>query len=70
MILLLGVIGITGEWRHRTITSTILAAPSRVRLLLAKVLSYSAAGVVLSLASTATILLVGNITLSAQGTRR
>ena len=33
VIVLLGAIGMTGEWRHRTITSTILASPDRVPLL-------------------------------------
>ena len=42
-----------GEWRHRTITSTVLAAPDRLRLLTAKTLSYAVAGVVLSLGPTA-----------------
>ena len=28
-VVLLGAIGTTGEWRHRTITSTVLAAPDR-----------------------------------------
>ena len=49
-ILLLAVIGITGEWRHRTITSSILAAPDRLRFLAAKTISYAAAGVVVSVA--------------------
>ena len=35
-ILLLGVMGMAGEWRHRTITSSVLAAPDRLRLLAAK----------------------------------
>ena len=30
-ILLLGVTGMAGEWRHKTITSSVLAAPARVR---------------------------------------
>ena len=47
-IVLLGAVGMTGEWRHRTITGTVLAAPDRVRLLAAKTLSYSAAGVALA----------------------
>ena len=30
-ILLLGVTGMAGEWRHRTITSSVLAAPDRMQ---------------------------------------
>ena len=66
-ILLLGVIGMAGEWRHRTITGTVLAAPNRLRLLAAKTLSYAVAGAVLSLIVTATIMLVGTVILSARG---
>jgi ABC-2 type transport system permease protein len=66
-ILLLGVMGMAGEWRHRTITGTVLAAPDRLRLLGAKVLSYAAAGALLSLIVTVTIMLVGTIILSARG---
>lgn len=66
-IILLGVIGMAGEWRHRTITSTVLAAPDRLRLLTAKMLSYAAAGVLLSLIVTLTIMVVGSVILSARG---
>ncbi|MDQ4048499.1 MAG: ABC transporter permease [Actinomycetota bacterium] len=66
-ILLLGVMGMAGEWRHRTITSTILAAPDRLRLLGAKTLSYAVAGVVLSLIVTVTIMAVGTLILSSRG---
>ena len=71
-IMLLGVIGMAGEWRHRTITGTVLAAPDRLRLMTAKMLAYAAAGVVLSLIVTVTIMLVGTIILSSRGfdTRR
>jgi ABC-2 type transport system permease protein len=48
-ILILAIVGITGEWRHRTITSSLLAAPDRVRFLAAKTLAFAATGVVLSL---------------------
>ena len=65
-IILLGVIGMAGEWRHRTITSTVLAAPDRIRLLGAKMLSYAAAGALLSLIVTLTIMLVGTVILSAR----
>jgi ABC-2 type transport system permease protein len=63
-ILLLGVMGIAGEWRHRTITSSVLAAPDRLRLLGAKLISYAVAGAVLSLIVTVTIMVVGTIILS------
>ncbi|MDQ3849485.1 MAG: hypothetical protein M3296_02575 [Actinomycetota bacterium] len=66
-ILLLGVMGMAGEWRHRTITSTVLAAPDRLRLTGAKVLAYAAAGSVLSLVVTATIMVVGTVILSIDG---
>jgi ABC-type transport system involved in multi-copper enzyme maturation permease subunit len=62
-ILLLGVMGIAGEWRHRTITSTVLAAPDRVKLLAAKLLSYAAAGIVVSLVVTVAIMAVGSLVL-------
>jgi hypothetical protein len=67
LTVLLGAIGMTGEWRHRTITSTVLAAPARVRLLTAKTLSYALAGMLLSLLVTLAIMLVGTLILSGRG---
>ena len=66
-IMLLGVIGMAGEWRHRTITGTVLAAPDRLRLMAAKMLAYAAAGLLLSLIVTLTIMVVGAIIFSARG---
>ena len=66
-IVLLAVSGMAGEWRHRTITSTVLAAPDRIRLLAAKMLAYAVAGAVLSLLVSVTMVLVGSIILSASG---
>lgn len=66
-ILILAVIGITGEWRHRTITSSLLAAPDRGRFMVAKTLAYAAAGVVLSVLITLAVYVVGFIILSARG---
>jgi ABC-2 type transport system permease protein len=47
-ILVLAVVGITGEWRHRTITSSLLAAPDRLKFLIAKTIAFALAGLVLS----------------------
>lgn len=66
-ILVLAVVGISGEWRHRTITSSLLAAPHRLRFLAAKTLAFAAAGVVLSLAIAVAIGVVGLLILSARG---
>ena len=48
-IMILAIVGITGEWRHRTITSSLLAAPDRLRFLAAKTIAFAVAGVALSL---------------------
>jgi hypothetical protein len=66
-ITLLGAMGMAGEWRHKTITSTILAAPDRMKLIAAKTISYAIAGMVVSLIVSVTIMLVGTIILSARG---
>jgi ABC-2 type transport system permease protein len=58
-ILVLAVVGISGEWRHRTITSSLLAAPDRLRFLAAKTLAFATAGIVLSLAITVAITILG-----------
>ncbi len=42
--LLLGILGTAGEFRHQTITSTLLVAPRRGRLLTAKVLVHAGLG--------------------------
>ena len=62
-VLLLGAIGISGEWRHRTITSSLLAAPDRVGFLAAKAVAYAAAGVAMSLVIMAAVAVAGTAVL-------
>ena len=63
-ILLLAVIGTSGEWRHRTITSSLLAAPDRLRFLAAKTVAFAVAGVVMSVVISTVIAIVGLTILS------
>ena len=65
-IMILAIVGITGEWRHRTITSSLLAAPDRLRFLAAKLLAFAAAGLLLSLAISLATGMVGATILEAR----
>jgi ABC-2 type transport system permease protein len=65
-ILILAIVGISGEWRHRTITSSLLAEPDRLRFAAAKTIAFAAAGLVLSLAISLVVALVGYAILSAR----
>ena len=65
-IVVLAIVGITGEWRHRTITSSLLAAPDRLRFLAAKTLAFAAAGMLLSLMISISIAIVGMAILSGR----
>jgi ABC-2 type transport system permease protein len=65
-IVVLAIVGITGEWRHRTITSSLLAAPDRLRFLAAKTLSFAAAGLLLSLVISVAVGIVGMAILSGR----
>ena len=65
-IVVLAIVGITGEWRHRTITSSLLAAPDRLRFLAAKTLAFAAAGMLLSLLISIAVAIVGMAILSGR----
>jgi ABC-2 type transport system permease protein len=58
-ILVLAVVGVSGEWRHRTITSSLLAAPDRLRFLAAKTVAFSVVGVMLSLVISLSVAALG-----------
>lgn len=66
-ILALAVVGMAGEWRHRTIAGALLAAPDRMRFFAAKVAAYAAAGALLSLAVTLVTYVLLLVILSARG---
>jgi ABC-2 type transport system permease protein len=65
-IFLLGIMGMAGEWRHRTITGSVLAAPQRVKFLAAKLLAYATAGALLSLVVQLVSMGIGSALLSQQ----
>ncbi len=65
-ILILAIVGVTGEWRHHTITSSLLAAPDRLRFLAAKTIAFAVAGMALSLLISIAVSVVGLAILAAR----
>jgi ABC-2 type transport system permease protein len=65
--LVLGVLGMAGEFRHGTATSTFLAAPARGRVVAAKLAAAAVTGLAMALLSTAAVLAVGLPWLRARG---
>jgi ABC-2 type transport system permease protein len=64
---LLGAVGVTGEYRHRTAAATFLATPARGRVITAKLLTYLLAGAAYGLACDAVGLAVAVPWLSERG---
>jgi len=65
--LILGVLGMTGELRHGTATSTFLITPERGRVVAAKLAAAAVTGLAMSLACSAVVLAVGLPWLRAKG---
>jgi ABC-type transport system involved in multi-copper enzyme maturation permease subunit len=59
LALVLGIICITGEYRHKTVTSMLLCEPKRGKMVLAKLLSSAGGGVVVGVAGGVTGLVLG-----------
>ena len=67
LLLILGIIGMTQEYRHRTATPTFLVTPRRGRVVAAKLLAYALAAVPVGLLVIATNVLVVEVYAGARG---
>jgi ABC-2 type transport system permease protein len=67
LTLAIGIMTIGAEYRHKTVTSTFLAVPRRVRVMLAKVVSLLVIGAGYGLLSLVASVATGAVVLSARG---
>jgi len=65
--LLLGILGMAGEFRHHTITQTFLTTPDRGRVVAAKLAAYLLAGIAVAVLTLAVTMAVALPWLSAKG---
>jgi hypothetical protein len=65
--LLLGILGMAGEFRHQTVTQTFLVTPDRGRVVAAKLVAYPLAGIALALSILAITAAVATGWLAATG---
>ena len=67
LVFVLGVLGITTEFRYQTITPTVLQTPSRWAIVTAKMITYALVGIIYAFAAVVIQLLVAGPWLSAKG---
>ena len=65
--LVMGVLAITGEYRHQTVTPTFLATPRRARVVVAKALAQVAVGAVFGLVALLTALVGAGTVIAVRG---
>jgi ABC-type transport system involved in multi-copper enzyme maturation permease subunit len=65
--LVIGVVSMAGEYRHQTITSTLLGSPRRVRVVLAKLVALSAIGLVYGVVTVLAGVVAGASTIALRG---
>jgi ABC-2 type transport system permease protein len=63
---ILGIVAVTGEFTHQTATPTFLATPRRGRVVLAKLITYAAAGLGYAAAGTVMVLAIALLWLDAK----
>lgn len=67
LVAVLGAIGLTGEFRHKTATATFLATPKRGRVVLAKLIAYCLTGIAYAIVCLAAVTAVAVPWLNAKG---
>jgi ABC-2 type transport system permease protein len=67
LVMVLGILAVAGEYRDGTITDTFLATPRRSRVIGAKLVAYTAVGVLSGILTAITALIVGMAWFSAKG---
>jgi ABC-2 type transport system permease protein len=67
LMIVLGVVGSAGEYRHGTITSTFLVIPSRSRVMIVKALAYAAVALLVAIVASALTLAITVPWLSGEG---